>query len=261
MAIRKAYVDCAGGQLHYRYSEGTGTPIVFFQQTASSSKMYLKVMERLYGRCPMIAFDTPGFGESFDPAEWPTMAQYADWLFEGIDALGLARFHIFGHHTGSCLAVELGVRHAARVASLMMVGPLPLTPQERDEFSQHFGAPIRPTADGRYLQATWDYLQALGADGDLELHHRELIDTTRAYMGRAMAYAAVWKQDWAALFKQVTCPMLLLCAPDDVLYPFFARAQEVRPDAKAVTLKGANFEPDLDCEGTVAAIEGFLNAL
>ncbi len=258
MTIRKAYVDCSGGQLHYRYCEGTGTPIVFLQQTASSSKMYIKVMARLAGRCPLIAFDTPGFGGSFDPTEWPTMAQYADWLFEGMQALGLNRFHIFGHHTGSCIAVELGVRQASHVASLMMVGPVPLTEEERNEFSQHFGAPISPTADGSYLQATWDYLQGLGAHGDLALHHRELIDTTRAYMGRAMAYSAVWKQDWTSLYKRVTCPMLLLCAPDDVLYPFFTRAQEIRPDAKAVILKGANFEPDLDCDGTVAAIQSFL---
>lgn len=77
-------------------------------------------------------------------------------------------------------------------------------------------------------------------------------------MGRSMAYGAVWQQDWTALYQQVRCPMLLLCAEDDVLFPFFARAQEIRPDAKAVILKGANFEPDLDSEGTARAIQEFL---
>ncbi|MSQ67728.1 MAG: alpha/beta fold hydrolase [Gammaproteobacteria bacterium] len=258
MPIRKAYVDCSAGQIHYRYVEGSGTPIVFFQQTASSSKMYIKTMTALAGEYPLYAFDTPGFGESFDPATQPTMGDYADWLLQAIDALGLTRFHIFGHHTGACLAVELGVRHAARVASLMMVGPVPLTAAERLEFSRRFGAPIAPNAEGEYLTATWDYLRELGAHADLALHHRELIDTTRAYRGRALAYAAVWDQDWTALYQQVQCPMLLLCAPDDVLFPFFARAQEIRPDARAVTLSGANFEPDLDSAGTVAAIRGFL---
>lgn len=261
MTIRKGYADCSAGQIHFRRVAGDGTPIVFFQQTASSSKMYVKVMTALTGEYPMIAFDTPGFGESFDPVSRPTMAQYADWLLEAIDALGLERFHIFGHHTGACLAVELGARHPARVASLMMVGPVPLTAEERAEFGRHFGAPIAPTADGSYLQVTWDYLKTLGAHADLELHHRELVDTTRAYLGRSMAYGAVWDQDWTALYRQVRCPLLLLCAEDDVLYPFFGRAQEIRPDARAVTLKGANFEPDLDSAGTVAAIRSFLAGL
>jgi pimeloyl-ACP methyl ester carboxylesterase len=206
----------------------------------------------------MIAFDTPGFGESFDPESQPTLAQYADWLLQGIDALGLKRFHVFGHHTGACIAVELGARQPARVASLMMVGPLPLSAEERHQFSLIFGAPIAPRADGGHLQETWEYLRGLGAAGDLDLHHRELVDTVRAWRGRAMAYAAVWAQDWTALYQQVTCPLLLMCAEDDVLYPYFARAQSLRPDARAVTLRGANFEPDLDCAGTTAAIRGFL---
>jgi pimeloyl-ACP methyl ester carboxylesterase len=255
--LRKAYADCSAGQIHYRYQEGAGMPLVFFQQTASSSRMYEKVIAGLPGRA-CYALDTPGFGGSFDPLTQPTMVQYADWLLEAIDAIGLQRFHVFGHHTGACLAVELGARHAARTASLMMVGPLPLTAEERHEFSLHFGAPIVPTADGSYLKATWDYLASLGAHHDLELHHREFVDTTRAWLGRSMAYKAVWDQDWSALFGQVKCPQMVLCATDDVLWPFFERAQQQRPDATAVVIKGANFEPDLDAPGTVGAIRQFL---
>ena len=139
-----------------------------------------------------------------------------------------------------------------------MVGPLPLTAEERAEFKQHFGAPILPTADGSYLQRTWEYLAGLGADRELALHHREMVDTLRAYMGRAMAYSAVWDQDWTALFQRCRCPMLLMCAEDDVLFPFFGRAQALAPQAQAVTITGANFEPDLDAAGTVAAIRAFL---
>ena len=258
MNIRKAYADCSTGQIHYRFVEGEGTPVVFFQQTASSSRMYEKTFAGLAPGRPLYAFDTPGFGGSFDPTSQPSIAQYADWLLEAIDHIGLTQFHAFGHHTGACFCVELAVRHAPRVASIMMVGPLPLTSEERQAFSQTFGAPIAPTADGSYLQATWDYLRALGAHHDLELHHRELVDTTRAWLGRSMAYKAVWDQDWAALFAAVRCPMMILCAEDDVLWPYFGRAREQRPDAHAVVLRGANFEPDLDAAGTVAAIRNFL---
>ena len=73
-----------------------------------------------------------------------------------------------------------------------------------------------------------------------------------------MAYTAVWKQDWTAAYEKISCPLLLLCAEDDVLYPFFERAQMLRSDAKAVTIRGANFEPDLDAGSVVSAIRKFL---
>lgn len=258
--IRKAYTDCSAGQIHYRYRPGgAATPIVFLQQTASSSRMYERLMEALPAGRPLFALDTPGFGGSFDPPGEPGLAAYADWLLEAIDGLGLEHFHVFGHHTGACIAVEFGARHPSRTTSLAMVGPLPLTAEERHQFSLHFGSPIAPVADGSHLLQTWRYLADLGADADLELHHRELLDTVRAWRGRAQAYRAVWAQDWTALYLAVRCPILLLCAEDDVLYPYFARAGELRPDAASCVLRGANFEPDLDVHGTRAALEEFLS--
>jgi pimeloyl-ACP methyl ester carboxylesterase len=258
VSIRKGYADTSGGQIHYVHAGSGGTPIVLLHQTASSSLMYLRMMEALGEHFALVAFDTPGFGGSFDPASPPAIEDYAGWLLEAMNALGLSAFHLFGHHTGACIGVEIAAAHPERVASLMICGPVPLTAEERFEFSQHFGEPIAPTADGAYLIETWEYLRGLGADRDLALHHREVIDTLRAYAGRAMAYAAVWEQDWTAAYERVACPILLLCAEDDVLFPFFERAQMLRSDASAVICGGANFEPDLDAEAIGAAIRRFL---
>ena len=90
------------------------------------------------------------------------------------------------------------------------------------------------------------------------LHHREIVDTVRAYMGRFMAYSNVWRQDFTTPFMQIKAPMLLMCATDDVLWPFFERAKTLRADADSAVLKGANFEPDLDPDGLVAAYRAFL---
>jgi hypothetical protein len=56
----------------------------------------------------------------------------------------------------------------------------------------------------------------------------------------------------------IRVPLLLMCAEDDVLWPFFGRAKELRPDADSAVLKGANFEPDLDPEGVAVAYRSFL---
>ncbi|MFO1376312.1 MAG: alpha/beta fold hydrolase [Steroidobacteraceae bacterium] len=258
--ILKGYANIEAGQIHYRRVHGPGVPVVCLHQTASSSAMWVKVMERMAGERPFVALDTPGFGGSFDPPRVPpSMGTYAEWLLEAIDALGIGQFHVLGHHTGACIAVEMASRQAERVVSVAMIGAVPLTEDERNEFKQHYSTPFSPTVDGSYLKATWDYLQGLGAHGDLALHHREVVDTLRAYMGRYMAYTNVWRQDFTALFTRINVPMLLMCAEDDVLWAYFDRAKTLRPDADAVTLKGANFEPDLDPNGLVSAYRTFLS--
>lgn len=256
--IRNSYADIESGQIHYRFAKGSGTPLVFLHQTASSSKMYTRVMEKLASTVPMYALDTPGFGGSFDPEGMPGMTRYADWIFDAIDAIGLTKFHLFGHHTGSSLAVEIAARHPDRVASLMMIGPLQMTQAERDEYRKYFSTPFSPTADGSYLKETWDYLAKYGAGQDLALHHREVVDHLRAYHGRYQTYSSVWDQDFPKYFAEVKCPIMIMSAEDDVLHPYFERARKARPDAVAVMIEGQNFEPDLAPDAIASAIRMFL---
>lgn len=257
--ILKAYANIAAGQVHYHRQHGPGMPVVCLHQTASSGKMWLKVMERMRGERPFIALDTPGFGGSFDPPQTPpAMATYAEWLLEALDTLAIGRFHLLSHHTGACIAAEMTVKQPECIASVAMIGPVPLSAAERAEFSKHYSSPFSPTARGEYLKDTWAYLEGLGAGADLALHHRELVDTVRAYMGRFMAYTNVWRQDFIPLLAAIRVPLLLMCAEDDVLWPYFGRARELRPDADAAVLRGANFEPDLDPDGVTAAYRAFL---
>lgn len=260
MTVRCSYVDTSGGQIHLRTAPGEGTPVAFFHQTASSGRMWLKVIAGLNGRWPSYAFDTPGFGGSFDPPPEarPTMAQYVDWMAEALAASGLERAHLVGHHTGACIAVELAARHPQLAVSLTLAGPVPLTAEERVEFSKHFGTPFQPTSTGAYLLDNWDYLRKLGAEADPMLFHREMVDMLRAWWGRVQAYGAVWTQDFTHFYTTVACPLLIMAAQDDVLHPYLARAAELRPDAEVLPIGGANFEPDLDAETFAAGLAAFL---
>ena len=134
-----------------------------------------------------------------------------------------------------------------------MIGPVPLTQQEREEFREHFSTPFSPDTDGNYLTVTWEYLKGLAGEEaiSLELHHRELLDTVRAYNGRYLTYSAVWDQDFTELYQCIKAPILLMCARKDVLWPFFDRAVEMRPDARTAEILGSNFEPDQDPDGVL----------
>lgn len=255
MKPRKSYVDLKEGQLHYAHCAGKGVPIVFFHQTASDWEMWAKVMHLLDLGQPLYAFDTPGFGGSFDPEGATTMTRYAGWMAEAIEALGLGSCHIVGHHTGAAIAAELAASRPDLTSSVTLIGPLALTAEDRVVSAKLYGKPFLPNQSGSYLLDTWEYLRVGGAVADVSLIHREMIGMLRAYAARPMAYNAVWTQDFDKAFLAIRAPIQIACAQDDVLWPFFERAKSLRSDAVAVVLPGgSNFEPDLDPEPVAAAI-------
>ncbi len=257
--MRKAYVDTPHGQIHYRVKDGQGTPIICFHQTASSSAMFEKFAEAYQGAEPIYALDTPGFGGSFDPDGMPEMKDYALMLLDAIKALGLDKVHLFGHHTGASIAIEIATEDAERCASLMMIGPVVLTAEERQAFGGVYPQPFELQKDGSHLKTMWDYVASIGGDSTLDLHHREMVDTARAWQGHIKVYTKIWDQDFSALYEKVTVPMLIMCAEKDILWPMFERAKEMRPDAAATVIPGSNFQPDEAPAETAAAVKEYLS--
>lgn len=249
--IEKGYVGIAEGQVHYRYREGEGLPVVCFHQTASSSAMFERMMEEYPGPEPIYALDTPGFGGSYDPQGQPTIADYSDRLVDAMRALGIDRAHLFGHHTGASIAVEIAARLPELAASLAMIGPVTITAEEAAMFKEVYPKDFQIQPDGSHLQKMWDYVAEIGGGASVELHHREFVDTARAWQGHIKVYSAIWDQDFTELYQKADCPILIMCSPDDVLWSIFERAQALRPDAKVVELGGTNFQPD-EVPGDVA---------
>lgn len=257
--LRFGYADCRDGQIHYRRQGPPNAPVVaFYHQTASSGAMFEQVMARLADRYDCIAFDTPGFGYSYEPVEVDSVGYYTDRMMEALDDLGVQRFHACGHHTGGCITVEMPVRYRQRVLSLTMIGPVEATAAQRAEFRKHFSAPFRPDASGDYLHEAWRYLAGIGAGQTLELHHRELVDHLRSWEALTVAFNRVWDQDFAAFHQEVSCPMLHMCSRDDVIWPFYEQARKARPDAEGAVVTGADFQCDVDPDGVADALRDFL---
>ncbi len=70
----------------------------------------------------MVAWDTPGCGNSSDPPETFRLADYARCLAGFIDALGLERPHVLGLSFGSTLALELYRQNLRMVRTLVLAG-------------------------------------------------------------------------------------------------------------------------------------------
>ncbi len=259
--IRKGYVDTPGGQVHYRHRAGQGPPIVCFHQTASSSAMYARFMEAYPGQHGIYALDTPGFGGSYDPPGQPSMAEYADSLAGAIRGLGLGAVHLFGHHTGACVAVEIAARYPDLSRSLAMIGPVTITREEAAFFKTLYPKDFAIRADGSHVNRMWEYVASIGGNSTVELHHREFVDTARAWQGHLKVYSVIWDQDFTALYQAVKCPLAIMCSPGDVLWPMFERARGLRPDARAYTLGGTNFQPDEVPTEVAKAVAGFVGGI
>lgn len=265
MVFIRKYVHVGDGPVHIRDTEavtaGETLPLVCLHQTASSGMMYDR-MEPCLGRSRrVLALDTPGFGASFDPDHAPSLSDYARWLLSALDGLGISRFHLLGHHTGGCIALEMAQAVPDRVASLFIIGPVYLSAGQRQEYRSHYSTPFRPDWDGRYLLETFEMVRNLATGDDLDLQHRETVAALRAWKSRADAYNAVWDTDLSGLIDRAVCPLLFGCAEDDVLWKSFEDACTARPDAGRVTLAGGNFEPDRDPKGCAAAANAFADAI
>ena len=68
----------------------------------------------------------------------------------------------------------------------------------------------------------------------------------------------VWGQDFPHFYRQVTAPMMIAAAPDDVLHADLGRAADMRPDARVLPIDGANFEPDPDAANFARGLASFL---
>jgi pimeloyl-ACP methyl ester carboxylesterase len=70
---------------------------VLLHQTALSSRSYLALLQRPDLDMRLIAPDLPGFGQSFRPEGWPSIAQFARWIsaarciMQGADAIPVGR--------------------------------------------------------------------------------------------------------------------------------------------------------------------------
>jgi len=286
--IKKGYADTSYGQIHYRYvlplpeTIKKQIPLLLLHKSASSSACYESLMIVFASQgYTCYAPDMPGFGSSFDPTpilitEITSLgtAWYTSVCISALETIGVfstssnanaaqgSKVHIIGHHSGAVLAVEMAATYPDLVASISLLGPTVMDASERaamkEEYFQTFNEPV---TDGSHLLKTWEYLAHMGVGSDLDLWQREAIDHIRAWKGRNLIYGAVWAQDAEKLYAAVQCPILLMCARDDVLIKYFGYVKSLRPDVRAVEVQGANFSPDRDVDGVGRHWKQFLEEI
>ena len=209
--FHKGYVDGPFGQLHYREA-GSGAALVLLHQSPLSGAMFAPAMPLLAeAGHRVIAIDTPGYGMSDGPPAPATMAELADAIVAGINALTDGPVDLLGHHTGAAIAANIAARQRTPIRRLVLNGVPLLSAKERAFFDTlEFGP--RPIAeDGSHLIGVWNQrLAASPGWTNLQAMHKHVVDMLTTGDNYGFAFESVFKHDIEADLVAIDCPTLIL---------------------------------------------------
>ncbi len=262
---RRAYADVAHGQMHYAdCGDGASrtAPVVLLHQTPRSWREYAEVLPLIGARRRVIAIDTAGFGES-DPVATPGIEAWAAAALQLLDAIGVARAHVVGHHTGGVVAVEIAARAPERVASLVLSS----TPYTGEAFRRARAGraaidAVAPSDDGTHLAALWRKRQPFYPAGRPELLQAFVADALKVGGDVEAGHRAVASYRMEERIGSVRAPMLIVQASDDPFAaPHLAEWRHLFPAAQVATIAGGVPLPDQCPREFAAAVLAFVEAL
>lgn len=241
--MQRGYADVPFGQLHYR-DAGQGEPILFLHKTPSSSIQFERCAPFLVeAGYRVLALDTPGFGLSDHHPAQPTMQQYGLAVHQFLDALGIDKLHLFGHHTGATIALEAASQNQARFTTLGFGGILAVeTDEEREALKPYLGTYLwQPDWRGEFLKRypTKPLNDWLTKD-DPEQYWLEATAYLEAGPLFWWSYEGVRNHRPYDLLPKLTMPVLFLNQELGRCHDQTIRAHAVTPGAEYVCLPGTS---------------------
>lgn len=258
--VTRRFVDVPQGTIHLAEA-GDGDPVVLLHQTPRSWDEYRDVLPLLGRTRRAIALDTIGFGDSsrLPPGE-DSVERWSDALLAALDALGLDRVDLVGHHTGAVVAVETAGRAPQRVRSLVLSSCPYSESVARGRHGKVAVDDVERRADGSHVLELWRIRAAFYPEGDVDLLERFLVDALEAGPLAAEGHRVVGRYDVPAAIARVTGPVLLITGTaDPYAFPALPRLQAALPHAETAVLEGGMVPlPDQLPEEFAAAVERFL---
>jgi pimeloyl-ACP methyl ester carboxylesterase len=237
----RSFIPIPAGVMHVAQS-GSGAPIVLLHQTPRSWDEFRDVVPLLGERFHAIAIDTIGFGDSSRPA-WPSASdsieQWAEATIGVLDALGLERATIVGHHTGSVTAMEIAASHPGRVDKLILSAPAFVDDEHRALYGEKPPVDdVEHVLDGSHLQALWS-MRAPFYPADVGLLDRFVVDAIKAGERAGGGHLTVARYDMESRLPLIKAPTLIIAPTEDPFaYPEIQKLRPHMPSATVVDLPG-----------------------
>lgn len=227
--VRRGYADSRIGQLHY-VEAGEGPVLLMIPHAGRSSRMYRDVVPLLAKRYRVIVIDVPGTGMSAPPPEGDhEIAEYADWLVDALDYLGIYKLSIFGLHGGNKIGGSIANRHPERIHGFIYAGQshsivvsneeraaiLAATPSVAAVVSAKDARDGSPLVWSREFRELTDIWWRDGVVGTPTLANRaalveDVLESLQAFLYRPFFYRAAFAYDMEAELHALAVPVLVL---------------------------------------------------
>lgn len=250
----RGYAATSLGQIHHRVA-GTGRPLVLLPQAGRSLRMFSGLMSELAGDFQVVAFDTPGSGNSDPLPDGTSFEQIAGAFLEACDGLGLDTFDVYGIHTGNKIGASLAVQAGSRVRRLALAGQThSLVPGQAERnaiIAASLGDALEPAPAAVDWAAKFPRLAELWldrsvlcrlADGEgLEARLDRVVDELQSMVSMREIYRANFAYDYAADLASLQQPTLVIemctAAEDATIGRQGAALAAIIPDARALALE------------------------
>ncbi len=173
-----------------------------------------------------IAFDSPGFGRSKDIKIEESIEYISLILCEAIQSMNLESILIFGHHTGSSIAVQVANNLKDKVKSVTFFGSPLLTMEAKKRIRTLAPTPVIQK-DGTHLIEMWNRIISKDLNSTLDLSHRETILSLISHDNYQIAYNAVGNHDFEKVLSNLEIPVLFLTSGKDSLKNNFVSTTKV----------------------------------
>lgn len=198
-------------------------PVIMLHGYTSSRLVWFGLARRLRAKYRLFLLDCRGCGDSghnSDPARY-NMDQYAADVIAFADYLQVKAFHYVGHSLGGTIGYLLGLRHADRLLSMVLLTPAPARGASfygQDGHNVERELRLAISRD-EYI---WMQRRFLHRDAEVEMHPEELIKLCEHTLSVPLAY---YDNTWDSLYtfnisadlKRIKTPTLMATAACDSL--------------------------------------------
>lgn len=200
---------------------GAGPAVLFLHGFPLDHGMWREAIQALAGVADCIAPDLRGFGRSgAAPTATLTMEQHADDAAALLDSLGVQRAHVVGLSMGGYAALAFAERHAARLASLVLVDTRAADDGDEGR-ARRSAAADRVLEVGRAVFAREMLAKLVAPSAGRDVRAR-LLSTMEATPYETIVAALLGMQarpDRTKVLQELMCPLLIVCGELDVITP------------------------------------------
>jgi pimeloyl-ACP methyl ester carboxylesterase len=261
--VERSFVRTPSGRIHVAAC-GAGPPVLLLHQTPRSWDEFRDVLPLLGTRYRAVAMDTVGYGDSDPlPEGEASIESWAKAARELLDALGIARAALVGHHTGAAIAVEIAATYPERVVALVLSASPYVDAARREQAKTETRVvvdDVDPRMDGGHLADLWSMRQAFYPPDRVDLLERFVIDALKAGPRSAEGHRVVDRYETEKRLPRVRCPTLLIApTADPHAYPHTSKVAAAIPGSVVMEIEGGMVPlPDHMPDEFAAAVLRFL---